>query len=101
MEATPSPYTALLPPLSEAEFADLKDDIAVRGVLVSVEVLPSGELLDGAVTNGDATAVSARLPRVSSRWRPVVLYRRPGSGPALWLPSDVITGNGRERELHR
>jgi 16S rRNA G966 N2-methylase RsmD len=54
-----------------------------------------------AITNGDQTAASARLPRISSRWRPVVIYRKAGDSQATWLPTDIIGGNGRERDLHR
>lgn len=54
-----------------------------------------------AIANGDSTAANARLPRVSSRWRPVVIYRKVGGEKATWLPTDFIEGGGRERSLHR
>ena len=54
-----------------------------------------------AVTNGAGTA-GARLPRVSSRWKPVALYRRTGGGPSPWLPTDLVGGTGaHDKELHR
>jgi len=37
----------LLPPLSEEEYAALKEDIAKRGVLVPVEYDEDGNILDG------------------------------------------------------
>lgn len=37
----------LLPPLSEAEFAALREDIAVAGVLVPIDVDEHGDILDG------------------------------------------------------
>jgi hypothetical protein len=41
------PKYQLLPPLSEAEFEALREDIAVQGVLIPIDVDEHGDILDG------------------------------------------------------
>jgi ParB-like chromosome segregation protein Spo0J len=47
VEASDSAFYQSMPPLSGGEYADLKADIAARGVLVPVEVDERGAVLDG------------------------------------------------------
>lgn len=57
------PYQ-LLPPLSEAEYAALRDDIAECGVLVPVEVDENGAILDGHHRARAATELGLPYPTV-------------------------------------
>lgn len=57
-----TPFADLLPPLTEHEFAELREDIRAHGVRVAILVTESGEILDGH--NRGRIAVELGLPQV-------------------------------------
>ena len=46
-EPVAGPYAHVMPPMSAEEYAEFKDDIAARGVMVPVEYDEAGNILDG------------------------------------------------------
>ncbi len=62
-----SPYTDLLPRLSDAEYQALKDDIAERGCLVPVEIDEEGKTLDGAHRLRACGELGIQAPTITRR----------------------------------
>ena len=114
--ATPQAVTQnLFPPLDDAAYAALRDDIAERGVLVPVEVdKDTGEILDGhhrlraaQELNIDAPTIERRFDSQQDRWAHIIALnlKRRHMDPATWgemfirlcKEKGVRLGPGRQR----